>query len=110
MVRFKDMVDIRETLKKLRAMKGVTVTQLCKETGISRSTYNTYEKDGRFPQQDTLVVLANYFECSVDMLVRGYETSHYHLAKAMHHFHHYFLQVKKEPVAEEDDEKPCPTS
>lgn len=38
MIRFKDMVDIKETLIKLRKAKGVTATQLCKETGISTST------------------------------------------------------------------------
>lgn len=103
------MIDVRETLKKLREEKGKSISQLCKETGISKSSYHAYEKEGRWPSQKTLVSLANYYQTSVDAIVRGWEDPNYHLAKAMHHFHHYFLALKspqekdKSEIKDSDD-------
>ena len=102
MLASRTMGEIRETLKRLRDAKGVNVAQLCKETGIKEPTYYTYEKEGRWPSQENIIKLSDYFECSVDRLVKGYETPHYHLAKAMHHFHHYFKAIKNDGT--ENDE------
>ena len=56
-------------LKELREEKGLNMRQLSTELGIPYTTYVSYEKGDREPNIETLIHIADYFECSVDRLI-----------------------------------------
>lgn len=58
-----------ENLNLLRKTKGFSQAELSKKLGISRQTYNNYEKGIRFPNKDTLGKLAEFFNVSVEYLL-----------------------------------------
>ena len=62
-----------ETLKNLREIKGITQKDLGKILGVSRATIAGYETKSRQPDFERLVKIAEYFEVSVDYLMRGYK-------------------------------------
>lgn len=43
--------------------------QVSIELGMPYTTYVSYEKDEREPNSETLILLANYFNCSIDYLI-----------------------------------------
>ena len=60
---------LKERLKELREEKGLTQTQLAKETNISQAGIAKWETGDRTPSMDQLIILANFFDCSIDYLV-----------------------------------------
>lgn len=46
--------------------KGVTVAQMCRETGINESTMSNWKKRDGKPSVDTLAKIANYFGVTLD--------------------------------------------
>ena len=58
-------------LKSLRNTKGVSQTEVAKYLGISRQAYSFYETGVREASYETLLKLGEYFECTLDYLVRG---------------------------------------
>lgn len=58
-----------ERLKTLRQNKSLTQQQVADCFGITKSTYSGYETGRRIPDSDTLINLANFFNCSVDYLL-----------------------------------------
>lgn len=56
-------------LKQLRKEKGETMVQVARNLNMPYTTYVNYEKDVREPNSETLIALANYFNCSVDYLI-----------------------------------------
>ncbi|MDE7083372.1 MAG: helix-turn-helix domain-containing protein [Clostridia bacterium] len=58
-----------ERLKELRQEKGLSQTQLAKETGISKSAIGFWETGDRIPNAQAVVVLAKYFGVSADYLL-----------------------------------------
>ena len=59
------------TLKALRKGKGATQQQMADYLGITRQAYSNYEAGKRSPDNGTLFKLAEYFDVSVDFLLRG---------------------------------------
>lgn len=58
-----------ERLKQLRTEKGVSQTEVAKNTGIVSRTYLRYEKGEREPEASTIIALADYFDVSADYLL-----------------------------------------
>lgn len=60
-------------LKILRKQKGVPQQTVANYLEITRQAYSNYENGNRDPDNETLLKLAEYFEVSVDQLLRGKE-------------------------------------
>lgn len=66
--------DVNKTaklLKKVRVEKGVTQEQASREMGIHIKTLQSAEQGSRGLSIDTLCIMANYYEVSLDYLVTG---------------------------------------
>lgn len=55
-------------LKRLRKEKGVTIEEMSAQTGLARSTINSYERNIRRPKDETKVLLSEYFGKSVNYI------------------------------------------
>lgn len=60
-------------LRKIREEKGVSQAAVAKELGISRQAYNNYELGKREADYETLLKLAEYFETTVEELIKEAE-------------------------------------
>lgn len=58
-------------IRKLRKQAGLTQEALAKEMGIKRETVAQWERGENKPRVDTLIKLADFFQCSVDNLLRS---------------------------------------
>lgn len=57
-----------ERLKKLRCENGISQEEFAKIIGKSRSSVAGYEVGDRMPDSNTLVYIADYFNCTLDYL------------------------------------------
>ena len=69
------MISFSNRLKKLRQKSEMNQADLAKIIGVARTTIANYEQGLRFPQQKTLLRIANYFNISIDYLL-GYDNNH----------------------------------
>jgi repressor LexA len=60
-----------DLLKSLMKEKGVSVTQMSRDTGIPQSTISEWIGGKYRPKADKLVVLAKYFGVSLESLIEG---------------------------------------
>lgn len=60
-------------LKEIRRQAGIEVEELSEKTGISKTALWGYESGRRSPDPETLCVIADALDVSLDMLVRGKE-------------------------------------
>ncbi|MFW5979368.1 MAG: helix-turn-helix domain-containing protein [Halanaerobium sp.] len=65
------MSDFGSQLKKLRKNNKITQKELAKILGLAQTTIANYENNSRFPNQETLLEIANYFEVTLDYLITG---------------------------------------
>ncbi|MCY1094111.1 helix-turn-helix transcriptional regulator [Bacillus safensis] len=63
----------KDRLIQLRKNKKLTQEQMAEKIGIHRGTYANYERGHRQPDYDTLLKIADFFEVTVDYLLRGEE-------------------------------------
>lgn len=56
-------------IKELRLEKGMNMRQTALALGIPYTTYISYEKGEREPNSEMLIILADYFNCSIDYLI-----------------------------------------
>ena len=63
------LADVGPRLKRLRTHRGVTLTQLAAETGISKSTLSRLETGQRKPSLELLLPLAQAHQVPLDELV-----------------------------------------
>lgn len=63
---FQDMV---KNLKKIRTERGVSQQQLATAIGVSQQSVNKYENHNIEPDIRTLIMMADYFNTSVDYLI-----------------------------------------
>ncbi len=62
-------VTLGARLKELRSLKGVNQNDVAAYLNVDRSTYGKYETGDSAPDYDKLVMLANYYDVSVDYLL-----------------------------------------
>ena len=56
-------------LQELRAQKGITMKEAAARLGMPYTTYVNYEKGLREPSSETLILLADFYETTVDQLL-----------------------------------------
>ena len=56
-------------LRALREEQGKTQTQMAEIFSVSRQVYANYENEINQPPLQTLIIMADYFECSLDYLL-----------------------------------------
>lgn len=56
-------------LKELRKKKGITQISLQMQTGIEQSLISKFESGERTPPTETLVLLANFYNVSIDYIL-----------------------------------------
>ena len=62
-------MEIKCRLKELRINKQISQIKLQMETGIEQALISKYENNVRIPTTETLIVLADYFNVSIDYLL-----------------------------------------
>ena len=67
-------MEIKDILKKKRKEKGMTQEELAKLLHISRGAYAQYEVGKNIPTTDTVLKLAEIYDCSTDYLLGRYKT------------------------------------
>ena len=60
---------INEAMKEQRKMRGITQTELARETQIPQSTISAWEKGVNIPNVEDCIKLADFYEISLDELV-----------------------------------------
>ena len=63
------MAKISEKIKELRTDRGLTQTQVAKETGISQNAIAQWENETRTPNINAVIALAKYFGVTTDYLL-----------------------------------------
>lgn len=61
--------EFNKTLKKLRKNNKLTQKELADKIGVARTTLANYEQGTRFPDKETLLMIADFFDVSLDYLV-----------------------------------------
>ena len=64
----KKSIEIGQKLRELRKSVGLTQEELTAKLGISRVNYTRYETNKVRPDFETLVLLADFFDVSLDEL------------------------------------------
>ena len=67
-------MDFSERLRYLREQRGMNQIEAAESLGQAVSTYNKWENAKNRPEIDTVIKIAQYYNCSVDYLV-GIEDS-----------------------------------
>jgi transcriptional regulator with XRE-family HTH domain len=60
-------------LKEIHKKKKITQLKVAMDLSISREVISYYENGKRSPDVDTLLSLSNYFNVSIDYLIKGEE-------------------------------------
>ena len=60
-------------LKKIRKEKGLSQLKVAMDLSISREALSYYENGKRSPDISMLIILSEYFNVSIDYLIKGKE-------------------------------------
>ena len=63
--------NMSENVRRLRAVKGITQEQLAKSIGITQAMVTRIENGSKLPGIETVIAIADFFQCSIDTLLRG---------------------------------------
>lgn len=66
-------------IKELREELHITKAQVARDLNMAYTTYVNYEKEAREPNSEVLILVANYFNVSVDYLIGRTEFRSNHL-------------------------------
>lgn len=69
------MSSLGNRLRSARERKGWSQTYVCRKLGISNSTLSGYERDYREPDIESLKILADLYEISVEELIQDCENT-----------------------------------
>lgn len=61
---------MQTNLKSLRERKKLTQTAVWMKTGIEQSLLSKYENGVRVPPTDTLIILADFYNVSIDYILK----------------------------------------
>lgn len=62
-------MEIKCRLKELRKVRKISQIKLQMDTGIEQALISKYETGARIPTTETLIILADYFDVSIDYLL-----------------------------------------
>ena len=60
---------VENNIKKLRKQFNISQLKLQMDTGIEQALISKYENGKRVPPTETLIILADYFDVSIDYLL-----------------------------------------
>ena len=63
--------SVGQTIANLRKKKGLTQIQLAEELYVSDKAVSKWEQDDSCPSIDTLIMLSEYFNVSIDYILKG---------------------------------------
>ena len=63
------MVTFQDRIRLLRSNANLTMDDLAKAIGVTKSRVNMWENAGTVPKEDILIRLSKYFDVSVDYLL-----------------------------------------
>lgn len=69
-------MEYLESMKEFRLKLNLSQKELGDKVGVSEASISNYETGKREPDLKTLCGLADLFDCSLDLLVRGKEKDH----------------------------------
>lgn len=69
-------MNLSENLKVLRKKKGLSQEHLAEQLNVSRQAVSKWESNGGMPEMDSLIILSEIFECTIDDLLKRDLTSH----------------------------------
>lgn len=75
------MTTIGDRLKKARENKMLSQIQVYKDTGIHNKTLSGYERGVSQPDLETIVLLANYYDISIEYLLSEKRMNNYKSSK-----------------------------
>ena len=64
-------MNFGENLQKLRKEKNISQEQLAEELNVSRQTIGKWENGITYPETECLIQISDYFEVSIDTLLKG---------------------------------------
>ena len=70
------VTDLLKNLKKLRIERNISQQQLASVIKVSQQSINKYENHETEPNLSTLIMLADYFETSVDYIIGRTDIRH----------------------------------
>lgn len=71
------MNTIGERLKQLRKDRNITMKELADTTKISKGNLSSYENNKFKPSADALILIADFFNVSIDWLLKGTSNLNY---------------------------------
>lgn len=74
-------MTLGERIRKLRTDKSISQEKLAENLNVSRSTIAKWETDGGIPEISNLILLSNFFDVSLDVLVDNAKKSDITVAK-----------------------------
>lgn len=63
------VISLKNNIRLLRKEKGLTQIGLQMKTGIEQALISKYENEERIPPTETLIILADFFETSIDYIL-----------------------------------------
>lgn len=64
-------MNFGENLQKLRKEKNISQEQLAEELHVSRQTIGKWENGVTYPETECLIQISDFFEVSIDTLLKG---------------------------------------
>ena len=64
-------MEVGNTIRSLRTAKGMSQEELAEKVYVSRQTISNWENDKSYPDVQSLAIVAELFETTIDSLVKG---------------------------------------
>ena len=64
-------MELERRLAELRREKNLSQEELAEKLYVSRQTISNWERDKTYPDINSLLLMANYFDVSLDHLIKG---------------------------------------
>ncbi|GAA0735519.1 helix-turn-helix transcriptional regulator [Clostridium oceanicum] len=89
------MATFGERLRSLRQEKEYSIRKLAELLNFGKTTIANWEKDNRFPDRETILKLANFFNVTTDYLLGRTDDSNSKIFKSTIDGHKYEMEIDK---------------
>lgn len=84
-------MGLSDNLRALRKQKGYSQEQLAERLNVSRQAVSKWESNNGYPEMESLIILSELFDCSIDDLLKSDLTQHDPSAKQAYDQHYRLL-------------------
>ena len=84
-----------EIFEKLCKLRGITAYRFCKDTGVNASTISTWKKNNSLAGPELAKKVCDYFDITLDYLMKGDENTDVHDSNAIELNNVYFSLAKE---------------